>query len=298
MSETVHLLVSPDAGRGRAGGARETVLRELAAADVEVIDITGADADGSRAAAADVVAAGATRVVVVGGDGLVHLAVQAVATSDTALGVVPVGTGNDFARGVDGVGDDDLRASVRAALGPPGPIDAIRTDHGWVASVATAGFSGDVNGRANRLRFPRGPSRYTVATVAELPGLRTHEITVTVDGETFTTPAALLAVANTGWFGGGMHICPDADPADGLLEMTVVADVGRLELLRFFRLVFSGRHLEHPKVHTHRGREIRVDAGDLAFWGDGEPLGRAPTTMTAEPGALLLAGAVGQPRDD
>ncbi|GJM37556.1 MAG: hypothetical protein DHS20C19_09230 [Acidimicrobiales bacterium] len=297
MSETVHLLVSPDAGRGRAGGARETVLSELAAADVEVVDITGADAVGSGRAVADVVAAGAGRLIVVGGDGLVHLAVQAVATSDTVLGVVPVGTGNDFARGIDGLSDDDLRASVRTALGPASPVDAIRTDHGWVASVATAGFSGDINGRANRLRFPRGPSRYTVATLVELPGMHTHDITVTIDGETFTTPAVLLAVANTGWFGGGMHICPDADATDGLLELTIVADVGRLELLRFFRLVFSGRHLDHPKVHAHRGREIRVEAPDLAFWGDGEPLGAAPTTMTAVPGALLLAGAHTDPGD-
>lgn len=290
MSETVHLLVSPEAGRGRAGGGRETVLSELAAADVDVIDITGADADSSEAAVADAVAAGAGRLIVVGGDGLVHLAVQAVATSDTVLGVVPVGTGNDFARGLDALVDDDLRASVRTALGPASPVDAIRTGHGWVASVATAGFSGDVNGRANRLRFPRGPSRYTVATLAELPGLHTHDIAVTIDEETFTTPAVLLAVANTGWFGGGMNICPHADPTDGLLDMTIVADVGRLELLRFFRLVFSGRHLVHPKVHTHRGREIRIEADDLAFWGDGEPLGGTPTTMTAVPGAVRLAG--------
>ena len=289
MNEAVHLLVGPDAGRGRAGGARATVLDEMAAAGVQVVDITGSDADASRAAAAAAVADGASRIVVAGGDGLVHLAVQAVAATDTVLGVVPVGTGNDFARGIAGIDEGDVRAAVRTALGESRPFDAIRTDHGWVASVATAGFSGDVNGRANRLRFPRGPSRYTVATVAELPGMRARSVRITIDGETLDTPVALLAVANTGWFGGGMHICPDADPTDGTLDLTVVTDVGRLELLRFFRLVFSGRHLDHPKVLSLRGREVSITADDLDLWGDGEPLGSATTTLRVEPGALRLA---------
>ena len=87
----------------------------------------------------------------------------------------------------------------------------------------------------------------------------------------------MIAVANTAWFGGGMHICPDADPDDGLLDVTVVDGVGRIELLWFFHRVFKGTHLDHPKVHTHRGRRIEI-AAEVAFWGDGEPITTGNTT--------------------
>lgn len=293
MSGIVHLLVSPDAGRGRADGAHATVVSTLRAEGFEPVDITGPDAASSLAAARAVVDEGAERLVVVGGDGLVHLATQALATSDTALAVVPVGTGNDFVRGLDGIADDVVTAT-RAALGPARPLDAIRADDAWIASVATVGFSGDVNERANRLHRPRGPSRYTVATLLELGGLQRRDLRITVDGAVHDHRAALVAVGNTGWFGGGMHICPDADPHDGLLDVTVVGDVGRFELLRFFRLVFSGNHMAHPRVVAHRGAEVRIEtvaaSADraLPLWGDGEPVDVAPVTLHAVPGALRL----------
>ena len=285
---TVHLLLSPEAGRGRAAAARDAVLATVREAGHTPVDLTGADAEASALAARTAVAEGAERIVVVGGDGLVHLAVQALAGTTTALGIVPVGTGNDFARGLATIPDDPVEAT-RLALGEPRPMDAIRADTGWVASVATAGFSGDVNRRANRLRFPKGPSRYSVATMLELPTLRNIPARITVDGVVHEFDAALLAVANTGWFGGGMQIAPDARPDDGMLELTVVADVGRLELLWFFRLVFSGRHMTHPKVHGLRGRHVTIDAADLDLWGDGEAIGSAPASLEAVDGALRVA---------
>ena len=285
---TVHLLLSPEAGRGRAVAARDAVFATIREAGHTPVDLTGSDAGASARATRSAVAEGAERLVVVGGDGLVHLAVQALAGTSTALGIVPVGTGNDFARGLDTIPDDPVEAT-RVALGEPRPMDAIRSDDGWVASVATAGFSGDVNNRANRLRFPRGPSRYSVATMLELPTLRATPVRLIVDGVVHEFDAALLAVANTGWFGGGMQIAPDARPDDGMLELTVVADVGRLELLRFFRLVFSGRHMMHPKVHGLRGRRVILDAEDLDLWGDGESIGSSPASLEAVDGALMVA---------
>ena len=149
----VHLLVGPDAGRGRAGGARATVVEVLKSEGADVVDLTGADPAASARAAADAVAAGAGRLIVVGGDGLVHLGLQAVAGTSTVLGVVPVGTGNDFARGLDGIEAESADAA-RAALGDAVALDAIRAGDHWVASVATAGFSADVNERANKMGFP------------------------------------------------------------------------------------------------------------------------------------------------
>lgn len=283
----VHVLVSPDAGRGKAAGISADVLDRLRASGAHVIDLTGADAEVSTRNARDAVAAGAERLIVLGGDGMVHLAVQAAAGTDTVLGVVPVGTGNDFVRALPGIPDDPLEAAT-TALGDPRPIDGIRVGDRWVASVATAGFSADVNDRANRLRRPKGQSRYTVATVLELPALKRRPTRLLVDGQPHEHDAVMIAVANTAWFGGGMHICPDADPDDGLLDVTVVDGVGRIELLRFFNRVFKGTHLDHPKVHTHRGRRIEIEA-DVDIWGDGEPVTTGGGVLEAVPAAIRLA---------
>jgi len=286
---TIHLLMGPDAGRGRADGAAATVDQTVRGEGHEPVDITGADAPESARAVREAVARGAERVIVVGGDGMVHLALQAVAGSNTVLGVVPVGTGNDFARAFDVDTKAPVDEATRRALGPAKTIDAIHSDRGWVASVATAGFSGDVNKRANGLRWPKGPKRYTVATLIEIPRMRSREIRLVVDGQAHDLDVALLAVANTAWFGGGMQICPDARPDDGQLDVTVVRKIGRVALLRYFPMVFSGSHLSHPKTSTYRGRTISIECDALDVWGDGEELGSGSITFTATPGAFNLA---------
>ena len=285
----VHVLISPDAGRGRTAGTSADVLDRFRAHGAHVIDLSGPTIEVSRSNAREAVAAGAERLVVVGGDGIVHLGLQAVADTQTVLGVIPVGTGNDFARGLDWIPDDPLDA-VAVALHDPTSLDALRCGDHWTASVATAGFSGDVNERANGLSRPKGPSRYTVATVLELPRLEARSVHLDIDGESIDHDAVMLAVANTAWFGGGMHIAPDADPTDGHLDITVVADVGRVELLRFFNRVFKGTHMSHPKVHGYRGRSVRITTDDpLVLWGDGEYVGPTPCTIESVAGALLLA---------
>ena len=164
----------------------------------------------------------------------------------------------------------------------------------WGASVATAGFSVDVNRRANRMRFPRGSSRYTIATLLQLPTLGADGYELSIDGEDHDVLATLVTVANTSDFGGGMRISPDASPTDGLLDITVVGNVKRVELLTWFRKVFDGSHLDHPAVSTFRGRTVTVSA-DTEIWADGEPVTPAPVTIEAVPGALLLAGVTLEP---
>jgi diacylglycerol kinase (ATP) len=266
----------------RAGGRRATLLR----AD---------SAEASAAAARGAVEAGHDRLIVVGGDGLVRIAVDAVAESGITLGIVPQGTGNDFARAL-GLLDGDLGEHVTRALADPVPVDAMRTSHGWVASVATVGFSGDVTARANGLPWPRGQQRYTVATVLQLPRLRTIRARITVDGTTHDAATTMLAVGNTAYFGGGMRICPDATPSDGLLHAVVIGDVGRGTFLRVFPRVFRGGHVEHPDVATYRGRTAVVEAADpeaaaVEMWADGDLLGPLPVTCEVVPGALRVAGA-------
>lgn len=284
---TVHLLANPRASRGRATPTIAQVALALEAEGATVVNVPALTAEDAQVACGRLVAEQAERIVVVGGDGMVHLAVQTVATTETVLGVIPLGTGNDFA-GSLGL-PFDLPAAARTALAPPTPIDLMRVGDRWAASVATAGFSVDVNRLANEMRWPRGPSRYTLATLAQLPRLATRSFELTVDGDLRTVEALVLTVANTSDFGGGMRITPDADPRDGQLDITLVGAASRIELLRWFRKVFDGSHLDHPAVTTLRGQQITISGGAGEVWADGEPVASSPTQINVVAGALRLA---------
>jgi diacylglycerol kinase (ATP) len=253
------------------------------------VDISGASAQESADAARAAVEAGAERIISVGGDGTLHLALQGVAGTGAVLGVVPVGTGNDYARAFGLFGLSVEEATARA-LGPARAVDVIRTDRQrWVAFNVTGGFTVDVNQRADRMRFPRGPSRYTVATLLTMPGLRHRELAVTVDGERSEHRSALFAVANTPTFGGGMAICPDADPGDGLLDVCVVGPASRTTMLRLLPKVFDGGHVGHRHVHMLRGRTVTIEGDPMDLVGDGEAIGTVPISLEVVDGAVNLA---------
>ena len=300
----VHLLARPEPERRlrrrreRGPTTAQRVADLIEAAGHDVIDISDSaaadprrttDISDSAAAIPQRLAEGADRLVAVGGDGTVHLALQAVAGTPIVLGIVPAGTGNDFARAFGLKPGADLEAAVARALGPHRAVDAIFTPRGWAATSVTGGFSADVNRRAAAMRLPLRSSRYTAATLQALPRLRTQPITITADGETRRFDATLAVAANTAFFGAGMAICPEADPGDGLLDVLVIGSVGRIELLRLFPRVFKGTHVTHPAVAQFRGRVVEIDGDGIELWSDGEPLGPAPLRLEAAPGAVRLA---------
>lgn len=285
---TVHVLGNP-AARGGSGDAHE-VVDAARSAGHDVVLLEPDSSAGASAAAVDAVRGGTDRLIAVGGDGLARIAVGAVAETDVVLGIVAQGTGNDFARSLGLLGGG-LPAAIRRSLAEPTGVDAMRTNHGWVASVATMGFSGDVTARANALRWPAGQHRYTAATVLELPRLRRRRVTVTIDGASHETDTTLLAVGNTAYFGGGMRVCPDARPDDGRLHTVVIGAVGRGTFLRVFPRVFGGTHVSHPAVTTHRSTSVVVEGEDAEMWADGDPLGLLPVTCELVPRALRVAGA-------
>jgi diacylglycerol kinase (ATP) len=283
---TVHVLRN---GAVAASAAASATVRDLVRSrGLECVEIAAASASEVATVVARAVDDGSERVIVVGGDGLVHLAIQALATHEVPLGLVPFGTGNDFARSF-AITDDDLVAATTQALGPATPIDAIEADGVWVASIATIGFAAAVNARANALRLPIGSSRYTLATLLEIGRFSPRLTRLVIDGVEHTMPVAMIAIANTAYFGGGMAICPQADPTDGLLDVCIVGQVGRLELLRWFPRVFKGTHVDHPAVQMHKVRTLSVLDGFTDTRGDGEAVGPVPRTFRAVPGALRVA---------
>ena len=167
-------------------------------------------------------------LVVVGGDGIVSVALQALAQSDIPLGIIPAGTGNDHARefGIptkDPAAAADIIVDGRAETIDLGRITGADGTDRWFGTVMAAGFDSLVTDRTNRMRWPHGRMRYNVAMVAELSKLRLLPFRLTFDGgDELATDLTLAAFGNTRSYGGGMLICPDADHSDGLLDATMV----------------------------------------------------------------------------
>ena len=289
----VAVLVSAAAGRGRGTALASDVLtafRQAGFAPEVLPAITGAAAEQqARKAVAD----GTRAVVAVGGDGTVHAALQAVAGTGTPLAMIPAGTGNDLVRALGGPADPGAAARAAAedlARGTTRTVDAGRTGDRWWATVLCCGFDSAVTDRANRMRWPRGRRRYDLAVLAELARLRPRELTLVLDGVARTLPVTMVAVGNTAWYGGGMKVCPAADPTDGLFDITVVGPSTRLQLMRTKPRLIDGTHVEHPMVSVHRAARVELSSPGVTTYADGEPVTPLPAVAECVPGALTVVG--------
>ncbi|MGW6915484.1 diacylglycerol kinase [Kitasatospora sp. NPDC054939] len=304
----VTVLTNPTAGVGHGAGAARRAVARLRELGVQVDERTGRDAaDALRIAREAVTAAadgtggsagpdggGPDALVVVGGDGMINLALQALAGTALPLGIVPAGTGNDHARSF-GL---PLRAPEAAAdviaAGAVRTVDLgrITADDGTVrhfGSVLATGFDSLVSDRANRLRWPRGRMRYNLAILVEFANLRPLPYRLVLDGGTVVEQdLTLAAIGNTRSYGGGMHICPDADFTDGLLDVTLVPAMRRVKVARFFPTVFKGTHVERPEVATHRVTSLRIESSGMNAYADGEFIAALPIEVTVAPAALRL----------
>ncbi len=227
-----------------------------------------------------------------------HLAVQEVAGTGIPLGIIPVGTGNDLAA-VAGLRELDLEAATDAIVaGVTRDIDLARVTRAdgtteLFGTVLASGFDSRVNDRANAMRWPRGGSRYNIAILIEF--LTLHGVPFTLDleladgsHETIAGDLVMATVGNGRTYGGGIPICPDADPSDGLLDVTLVRPAGRLHLLRLLPRVYAGTHTTVDEVATRRVRSIRLEAEGVTAYADGDPIGRLPLTVDVVPRALRL----------
>lgn len=292
---TIAVAINPTAsfGRGRSVGPHAVdLLRDQGHL---VHELVARDLDGLRADAAARLASGVDALAVVGGDGMVNLAVELTVGTGIPIGIVPSGTGNDVAREL-GIPLDDTEAAVQRMLDAldrgPRVIDAARIDHGSgsrrFVGVLSAGFDAVVNERANRMRRPRGPSRYTIALLIELARLRPIDYRLVIDGVEHRERALLVSVGNSTSLGGGMRVTPAALLDDGLLDVMLVRPLSRFAFLRIFPRVFAGTHVTDPRVVMMRGRRIRIEAAGIVAYADGERMAPLPIDVEVEPGALRV----------
>jgi YegS/Rv2252/BmrU family lipid kinase len=225
--------------------------------------------------------------VTLSGDGLIGAVAGALRDVPGAvLGVLPGGRGNDFAR-MTGIPLDAAAAVEVLAHGIPRPVDLGEAGGRTFLGVASVGFDAEANRIANAAPPALGRLVYVYGALGALEAWRDARFTVDVDGERVEFDGWSVAVANSGFYGGGMRLAPHARLDDGALDVVTLGECSRLGLLRLLAKVFRGTHIHEPNVTVRRGAEVRVSADrPFTVYADGDPIGSLPVTLRAVPAAL------------
>ena len=288
MVRDIAVLVNPTAGRGRGRRTAAIALPRLREAGCCVQVLEGRDADEASDLARGAVARGVDTLLVCGGDGLVHLAVQHLAGTDTSLGVIPSGTGNDVARYLGVPRQDPQAAADLVVRNRTRTIDLAVTAGVHFVTVLAAGFDSKVNERANAMTWPKGQMRYNLATLAELRVFEPMPYTLELDGVAHHLDAMLVAVGNGPSFGGGLRITHGALLDDGLLDVVVIRPMSKAKLVRTYPRLFTGSHVGIAEYEHHRVRQVTVAAPGVVGYADGERIGALPLTVDVVPRALKV----------
>ncbi len=288
MPQEIALLTNPTSGKGTGVRTAEAALARLRDAGFEVRNLVGRDADEALDLARQCVADGVETLAVVGGDGMVHLAIQALADSDTRLGLIPAGTGNDVARYFDIPRKDTAAATDIVIGGKERRVDLARIGAKYFVTVLAAGFDAIVNERANAMTWPKGQMRYNLATIAELRTFKPIPYVVEIDGEQHRFEAMMVAVGNGPSFGGGLRITEGAVLDDGLLDVVVIRPMSKASLVRTYPKLFKGTHVHHPDYRHHHAKKVTIAAPGITAYADGERLAPLPLTVEVAPLALRV----------
>jgi len=229
----------------------------------------------------------APRVAVAGGDGTVALAVQELAHSDTVLGIIPQGTANNFATALRL--PQDLPSALRVLVeGEVVEVDLGKVGSRYFTEAAGVGLFAETlalygNGTNKDIL------RALYALTRVVLSLRPHRLRIEADGERHVERAVMCTAANTFRMGMSAPMAPGAKLTDGELDIVVVGDLSRKELVSYYRAIRAQTHLKLPKVSSFRAKEITIAAGrPMNVHCDDRVIGTTPVTIRAEPGALKV----------
>lgn len=296
------IVINPTAGRGRGRTRGHQVIDVLTRRGHTVVNLSGPSIDQAAERARQGVVEGLDALIVVGGDGTMHLGANIVAGTSLPLGIVAAGSGNDLARGL-GLPRHDINRAVAAIehglTEGPRSIDAVQVGspsqavREWYVGALSAGLDAAINARANAIRWPRGSARYVRAVVSELRVFTPYGYRVTTDDGVWESLGTLVAAANGPLIGGGVRIAPAAIFDDGLLDVVVAGPFTRSGALRIFPGMYLGRHVRHPAVEVIRTRSVLIEptrhgAPPPDAFADGERIGALPLHAEVHPGALRI----------
>ncbi len=280
------VLSNPTSGGGAGQRYRELTLELLKERSIPFRDITSSSYTAAQEELRRSLNDQIKGVIVVGGDGMVHLAVQELASSKIPLALVPAGTGNDFARTLGHNLEKPLENLKVALLSSPEAVDLGVVNDKFFAEILSTGFDSIVNERANSFKRIKGRMKYNIAILLVLSTFKPKTYRFRIDGITFESKAMLIAVSNGQSYGAGMRITPDASINDGQFDVMILGPVSRFEFLRVFPKVFSGKHVSHPAVKILKGKEVDIDSDAIAY-ADGERIGDLPIRARVAPQSLL-----------
>lgn len=300
MPDAPLVILNPAAGNGRAGRLLGWIRERLESRPEVRLEVThrAGDAEGWAAASSRA----HDRVVAIGGDGTVQEVVNGLMAADAgrgSVGIVPVGSGNDLARSL-GLPPDPAEAWTVAIGRGLMDLDVARASASggrerWFASAGGIGFDAQVaHAMVDRRGWQRGRAGYLVTALAQLRRFPNRRVRIAIDdGTAIERRVLLVAVANGAYYGGGMRIAPGALVDDGLMDLCIVGDIGRIDALRQLPNLYRGRHVDHPAVETRRARtvEIEGETGTLTHL-DGEPFDGLPLRVEMHPSMLTVAVAV------
>lgn len=273
------LLCNPTSGGGRGGKIKEQVISHLQSQELDFLDLSGVNADAAKMNLKALDLERISNLIVIGGDGLVHLAIQKLARSAVPLLIIPAGTGNDFARSLGlNINQPLENLSLLNEMKSTG-VDLGLVAGEYFAQILSTGFDSLVNERANQMRFIRGRMKYNVAIAQVLSTFKPRSYSFRVDEVHLESKAMLIAVSNGKSYGGGMMISPMSDLQDGYLDVMILGPVSRFEFLRVFPKVYSGSHINHPAVKFLKAKSVAISANAVAY-ADGERVGDLPIEVS------------------
>lgn len=288
----IAMLVNPTSGQGRGGKNAPVVARRLREHGLQVTELAGGSAEESESLARAALREGAEALIACGGDGTVNLALQAVAGTDIPFGIIPVGTGDDNARGLGIPSDLDKACDVitdgHTRLIDCGKVVSADGNERYFLGVMSIGFDSNVNERANNMSWPSGKAKYLLATMRELGVFKPVKFEMEFDNEPVFEEAMLVAIGNGLFYGGGMKICPDAQQDDGLLDATILGAVNKLKFITSFGDVFKGTHTRHEFVTQQKFEHATIKASGQMVYADGERVGPTPAEINVVKSALNI----------
>ena len=287
MDRAVRLIVNPSAGAGRAARLLPDVEAALRSHGIAFRVDRTTSIEHARELAREAREAGEIAAAM-GGDGIAGAVAEEIHGTDALMAVVPGGRGNDLARKL-GIGHDPVAAVDLIAAGRERRIDVAEAGGRIYVGILSAGFDSDVNEIANSTRLPLGTLVYLYGALRALARWKPAHWNVTVDGTEHEFTGYAVAIANSGVFGGGMWLVPDAQIDDGLLDVAFTTARPKLSYLRGLGQVFKGAHVGKPGFELTQGREItfRADRPFTAY-ADGDPIADLPATVRVKPGALRV----------
>lgn len=297
-SSTWLLVLNPVSGRGAGLRDRERIESILAATGIPFVSEVSQYSGHTVSLVSEAIGHGCRRILIAGGDGSLSEAVNgvfrqtAVPPGELRIALIPVGTGNDWAR-ARGLSHDYEQAARTIASGLMQPSDVGMIDleatqtRRWFINVAGMGFDAGVIQRMPTRRL--GRLAYLIGLLRELLAYRPLPLAWRIGATSHQADAFVLFACIGRYCGGGMLVAPQADPADGRLDMVLIRHMGRLSVLRALPRLFDGSLAQHPKVETWITEHLRIDAPPgTAIEADGELVGHAPATFTVLPRAIQM----------